>query len=760
MAAARERRAVLLVAEPGAGKTTRVPPALAALGPVLLLEPRRIAARAIARRIADEQGFTLGEQVGWQVRFERRFGPRTRLLVATEGILTARAQQDPLLSGFRVVVLDEFHERSIHADLALAFARQALLARDDLALVVMSATLDPGPIVDYLGGAAVVEVPGRQHPLAIRSAPGLGVAEAARELLADTAGHVLCFLPGLREIDRARGELQGSAGCVVHRLHGALDAAEQEAALAPSRERKLILATNVAETSLTVDAVTAVVDSGQERVMRYDVARGLDRLETQRVSLDSATQRAGRAGRTGPGSVLRLWDPRERLPARREPEIRRIDLAAPVLDVLAWGARPSEFEWFERPEPERLAAALEVLRLLGAADGERLTPLGERLRRIPLPPRLGRLLLACGGSERAAALCALLAEPRALGASMAATAPTTDSDALLALDRLDAGTARSQREQARSIAGAAREAAAASEPPASDDASLRRALFLAFPDRVARRREPGSPRLLLFSGQGASLARESGVRDASWLVALDVQIGPAGGDPLVRMASAVERDWLTPTRREVAHALDASGRVRATGRDLHGALVLAERPVEPDPAAAEALILGALRDRPTDPADAALLARLRFAAIEIDLEAIRRAASAGSLRVPELRLGQRLPRETTQRLREQAPETLRVPSGRELPLEYRDDGGVVASVRLQELFGLAESPRLGPRAEPVTFELLAPNGRPVQVTRDLRSFWQRGYPEVRKELRGRYPRHPWPEDPWTAPPTRRAKPRR
>jgi ATP-dependent helicase HrpB len=760
VAAARERRAVLVVAEPGAGKTTRVPPALAALGPVLLLEPRRIAARAIARRIADEQGFTLGEEVGWQVRFERRFGPRTRLLVATEGILTARAQQDPLLSGFRVVVLDEFHERSIHADLALAFARQAFAARDDLALVVMSATLEPGPIVDYLGGAAVVEVPGRQHPLAVRHAPALGMAAAARELLSETTGHVLCFLPGLREIDRARGELQGAAGCVLHRLHGALDASEQEAALAESRERKLILATNVAETSLTVDGVTGVVDSGQERMLRYDLARGLDRLETQRISEDSAAQRAGRAGRTGPGRVLRLWDPRERLPARREPEIRRIDLAAPVLDVLAWGARPSEFEWFERPEPERLARALELLRLLGAADGERLTPLGERLRRIPLPPRLGRLLLACGGSERAAALCALLSEPRALGPSAPSSAPTTDSDALLALDRLDAGASLSLSEQGRAIASSAREAASASEPSLSDDASLRRALFLAFPDRLARRREPGAPRLLLASGQGASLARESGVRDAEWLVALDVQIGPAGGDPLVRLASAVERDWVTPTRREVVHALDAAGRVRATERDLHGAIVLAERPVDPDPAAAEALILEALQTRPADPADAALLARLRFAGIEIDLDAVRRAASAGALRVPELRLAQWLPREATQRLRQQAPETLRAPSGRELPLDYRDDGSVIASVKLQELFGLAESPRLGPRAEPVTFELLAPSGRPVQVTRDLRSFWERGYPEVRKQLRGRYPRHPWPEDPWTAPPTRRAKPRR
>jgi ATP-dependent helicase HrpB len=338
--ATRDRRVAVVVAPPGAGKTTRVPPALLALGRVVLLQPRRVAARSIARRIALESGSDLGREVGWQVRFDRRFGADTRLLVATEGVLTARLRDDPLLEDFDVVVLDEFHERTVHADLALAFVRQALAARDDLRVVVMSATLDAGAVASFLDGAPVVEAHGSPHDVAIEYAPSLSVGEAVRRVLSRAGGNVLCFLPGAPEIRRVEAELRGMAlptTCRILPLHGALDADSQDAALAPSVERKVILATNIAETSLTVEGTTDVIDTGLQKVMRCDPASGLDRLETERVSLDAASRRAGRAGRTGPGRVLRLWDPREELRKSREAEISRVDLAGPALDVLAWG---------------------------------------------------------------------------------------------------------------------------------------------------------------------------------------------------------------------------------------------------------------------------------------------------------------------------------------------------------------------------------------------------------------------------------------
>ena len=341
--AARRSRAVVVTAPPGAGKTTRVPPALIDDGPVILLQPRRVAARAIARRIAEERGWTIGSEIGWQIRFERRFGVRTRLLVATEGILTARLQQDPLVSEFRTIVLDEFHERSIHADLAIALAKQAWRARDDLRIVVMSATLDAAAVAAFLDGCPVIEVPGRLHAIDITYQPGQSVSDAALDLLGATRGHVLCFLPGAPEIRRTIAEIgsRGGRGVEVIPLHGSLDASEQDAAfrqIACERsQRRIIAATNIAETSVTVPGVTAVVDSGLHKVARYDAERAIDSLELERITGDAAEQRAGRAGRESPGVVRRLWDPRARLRPHREPEIHRVDLSAVVLDVLEWG---------------------------------------------------------------------------------------------------------------------------------------------------------------------------------------------------------------------------------------------------------------------------------------------------------------------------------------------------------------------------------------------------------------------------------------
>jgi len=362
----RRSRAAVVTAAPGAGKTTRVPPALMADGPVILLQPRRVAARAIASRIAFERGWTLGREVGWQVRFERRFSSETRLLVVTEGILTARLQTDPLLSDFRTVVLDEFHERSIHADLALALARQAWRASDGLRIVVMSATLDTAPVSSFLDGCPVVDVPGRIHAVDVAYTPTQSVAGAVADVLPETSGQVLCFLAGAAEIARAARDIQQSVpGVDVVPLHGSLDADAQDLALRPSPHRRVIVATNIAETSLTVPGVTAVVDSGLHKVARYDADRGIDSLETERITADAADQRAGRAGRIAPGVVRRLWDARDRLRPRREPEIHRIDLASTALDVIAWGGDPRTLEWFEPPREEALDAALALLARLG-----------------------------------------------------------------------------------------------------------------------------------------------------------------------------------------------------------------------------------------------------------------------------------------------------------------------------------------------------------------------------------------------------------
>jgi ATP-dependent helicase HrpB len=770
----RERRACVVVAPPGAGKTTRVPPALAVDGPLILLQPRRVAARALARRIAAEQGLTLGEEVGWQVRFERRFSPRTRLLVATEGILTARLQEDPLLAGFLTVVLDEFHERSLHGDLALALARQAARARQDLRLIVMSATLDAEPVAAFLGGCPIVRVAARAYPVEIAYRAGVGVPEAVRDEAPRGGGHVLAFLPGAPEIRAAQAELTSfaaSGGLALLPLHGSLTAEEQDAALAPADRRKLILATNLAETSLTVDGVDLVIDSGLQKVPRYDAGKALDRLETERISRDSADQRSGRAGRTGPGRALRLWDARDRLAEHREAEIHRVDLSGPVLEILAWGGDPLTFEWFEAPPEDALRAALLLLRRLGAVEGRRLTRIGERMRRLRIHPRLARVLEASGASWRAAAACAVLLErlpPRLTG-------ETTRSDVLSLVDRLDVlpGSVRAAARELHALAVRALEERTPAPTPAApspvagaargepgDDETLLRALLLGFPDRVARRRERGSPRLLLASGHGAVLARESGVREPEFLLALDVAAGARGpaSEALVRIASGVEKDWLEADGRETTHAFDASrGAVVATERLLYGRLTLAERLVLPEPAAAAALLAEALVRKGLDEEDETLLRRARFAGLVLDRAQLLAEACAGRTTLAEVRLRAALPSGVLKSVEQLAPETLQVPSGRRVRLEYREDGTVVASVKLQELFGLADSPRIGPRAEAVLLELLAPNGRPVQTTRDLRGFWERTYPEVRKELRGRYPRHPWPEDPWTATPTARTR---
>jgi HrpA-like RNA helicase len=614
----RAQRTAVIVAPPGSGKTTRIPPALTTLGKTILLQPRRVAARALTRRIAHERGWKIGEQIGWQIRFERRFSPRTELLVATEGILTARLQSDPLLSEFRVVVLDEFHERSIHADLALALVRQAAIARGDLAIVVMSATLDAGPLAQFLG-AQVFNIAARTFPIEIEYAPNASLRDVI-----PPKGDALVFLAGAREINRATAELRDFETLP---LHGSLDVDAQERAIAPSPRRKIILATNIAETSLTVEGVNTVIDTGLHKVLRFDPETAIDHLVLERISRDSADQRAGRAGRTAPGRVVRLWDERDILRPHREPEVRRVDLASAVLDIIGWGSDPKTFEWFERPPEDRLDAAIALLAQLGDLD---------ELRKFPLHPRLARVLIDARGADEAVEICA-----------------------------------HQMNEDPRDLSTIVRNILGKSHRRHVDDATLRRALLAGYPDRVAMRRGAG---VLLSSGTGATLAREIDDGRSEFLVVLEIT-----GD-LIRMARPIEREWLTPDRREEVQDGD-----RIVERRFYGALLLHEQTIA------------------------------------------------------------RLP---SPKPKPKTVPTITLPSGRKAKLEFRDDGSVVASVKLQELFGLAESPRVGPDKTPVTFELLAPNGRPVQTTRDLRSFWENTYPEIRRQLSRRYPRHAWPEDPW------------
>lgn len=740
-------RALVVTAPPGSGKTTRLPPALAAHGRVIVLQPRRVAARSLARYIADEQGWTLGDEVGWHVRLERHFTARTRVLLATEGILTARLQHDPLLSGFSTVVLDEFHERSVHADLGLALARQAWLARDDLRLVVMSATMASAQVATYLDQCPVIDVPGVAHPIDVRYMAGATVVEGVTAALGSIEGDVLCFLPGAREIEAARTALAPRLdGIEVVPLHGGLSAGAQDAALRPGGTRRVVLATNIAETSLTVPRVRAVVDAGLQKVATYDAARGLDRLETERITADAATQRAGRAGRLGPGLAIRLWDARDRLRPYREPEIRRVDLAPLLLSVLTWGSF-EEVQWLEPPDPARLSTARTLLRRLGLVDDrDRLTAGGDAVQRLPVHPRLGRLLLDASYARPARLAAAALSELRDLRGD----GVTTNCD----LWTLVGDAARRLPPHiVRTAEGLTGDTDRATRRQALTEDGFRKAVLSAYPDRVARRRDATGPRVQMASGTGATLTPDSGVR-TEWLVALTAQTGD-GLEARIAMATGIEKGWLMPTHRDTQVFVDEVGALRAVRRSMYDALVLHEQAVTPPAETAGATLGAAWLARPRSDEASRLLARLRFADLSVDPLALATRAASGCRRLGEIRLESGLTWQEQQTLERLAPDRLPLPSGRMARLDYRHHGDVVASVKLQELFGLADSPRLGPRQQPVLFELLAPNGRPVQTTRDLRSFWTTTYQDVRKELRARYPKHPWPEDPWTATATHR-----
>jgi len=831
-AALRAGSSAVLVAPTGAGKTTRVPPALLEAGVaaelrIVMLEPRRIAARAAARRMAEENGWILGAEVGYQVRFDRRAGPSTRILVVTEGILVQMLQADPFLEEVGAVLFDEIHERNLQTDLSLAMARRVQRdIRPDLRLLAMSATVDPGPIARYLGDAPVIESQGRLFPVEIEyvdtrrgrleggNEPPLPARADAgvRRALERSPGDVLVFLPGVGEIQRtgeALASLAAERDLAVLPLYGDLPPERQDAVLRPLDRRKVVLATNVAETSITVDGVTAVVDSGQVRRLRYDPATGLDRLELGKVSRASADQRAGRAGRQAPGFCLRLWGEWEHpaLPEREMPEIRRVDLAGPALQLLAWGEGDlAAFDWFEAPDLATLAAATDLLRRLGATGPHGLTPTGAAMARLPVHPRLARLLLEghrLGHSREAALLAALLAErdpfPRSPRFERG-TGPRRSSRSDL-LDRLDALEAFERRDRSGSDlnAGAARFVLQARDQladmirrelgpggaAASDrDEALLRTLLAAYPDRVARRREPRSPRALMIGGRGIRLGEESAVLDPELFLALELDASRIGSqsEALARLASEVDLSWLPAeaVRTAVEVKFDPEReRVVAWKRIRFEDLVLSEAEAPPPAAEAEQVLIQAAAERldralPLEaPEVAGFLARVRslrewmpeIGLPAFDAEDLLRllpVLAAGKRSFAELRrvplldiLRGVLSWEQLQTLEREAPERLEVPSGSRIQVTYEPGRPPVLAARIQELFGLAETPRLAAGRVPVLMHLLAPNYRPQQVTHDLHSFWENTYQQVRKELQGRYPKHAWPDDPWTAKPQRK-----
>ncbi|MBZ9870173.1 ATP-dependent helicase HrpB [Mesorhizobium sp. BR1-1-9] len=793
-------KSAVLVAPPGAGKTTLVPLALLdapwlGTGKIVLLEPRRLAARAAARRMAELLGEEPGATVGYAMRMENRTSARTRILVVTEGVLARMILDDPELPGISAVIFDEFHERSLDGDFGLALALDVQGAlRPDLRLLVMSATLDGARVAKLLSGAPVIESEGRAFPVDIRydeRPPGIAIEDAMakgiRDALADESGSVLAFLPGQREIERTAERLAGKVGADtdIVPLYGMLDGKAQDAAIrpAPARRRKVVLATSIAETSITIDGVRVVIDSGLSRLPRYEPASGLTRLETVRVSKASADQRAGRAGRTQPGVAIRLWraEQTSALPAFTPPEILEADLSGLLLDCAAFGvADPTSLAFLDPPPAPALNEARALLRALDAIDeAGRLTEAGAAMRKLALPVRLAHMVAeaARGGHAGEAAMLAVLLTERGMGGDGA------DLERRLMRFRQErsprATAARQLAERLARQLGGAKNSEAVSAGPL---------LIHAWPDRVAKARgERG--RFVLANGSGAMLDAADPLAGEPFLVVADLQ-GKAQNARIAAAAAISEDDIRSAladrieTRRQTSFDRDRRAvRVRETVR--LGAIMLAERMLPP-PAGAEAdrAMLDALREHGLsllswskeaetlrqrlswlhrglgtpwpDMSDTALLDRLddwllpflsgaaSFAAIDPGV------VSAG--------LTALVPHDLQRRIEALAPTHFDVPSGSRVPIRYDGEWPVLA-VRVQELFGLDRHPAIAGGTVPLTLELLSPAHRPIQTTRDLPGFWRGSWADVRADMRGRYPKHVWPENPLLAAATSRAKPR-
>jgi ATP-dependent helicase HrpB len=821
VASLRAHPTLVLEAPPGAGKTTRVPRALldagmAEHGEIVILEPRRLAARMAARRVADELGEKVGGTVGYQVRFEDVSGPRTRIRFVTEGVLGRKLIASPDLAGIAAVVLDEFHERHLQGDVALALVeRLRRTRRPELRVVVMSATLATGPLAAHLD-APVLRSEGRRFDVAIEHLPqaddrplALQVASAVRRLVAEGLdGDVLVFLPGAGEIRRAREaceKLAAESGLALVPLHGDLSPEEQDTAVRPGTRRKVILSTNVAESSITIQGVVAVVDAGLARVASQAPWSGLPRLRIEKVSRASAVQRAGRAGRTRPGRCLRLYTRAdfESRPEHEAPEIRRLDLAQTELDLAALGA--VDVPWLEPPPEGHVRAARELLLRLRAIDaGGRVTETGRAMLRFAVHPRAARVVVEGerrGVADDACVAAAILAEgdirasSRArFGDSRGQDTATEASDLGAQLDlyreaedsrfsasalraaSLDAGATHAVAKAAKQLErGTRRGGSQHGGKTGSADEELRMALLSGYPDRVAKRVRRGGRQLAMAGGGAAELGEASVVRDAEWMVALDAEERPQGarGGVLVRLASAIEPEWLielfpeeVEERRDVKWNAQAE-RVDAREEMVWRGLVLhtSEGAEPPAQEAARVLSEAALAAGPRAfaPADVLdrWLSRARFAA---SVDASIRAPDDDVVKqtLASLSEGRRSFEELRQAglldalkalagrpgdVDRLAPERVTLAMGRAVTVSY--DGGKPPRIasRLQDFFGMTDGPRVGGGRVPLVLELLAPNQRAVQVTTDLAGFWERHYPAIRKELVRKYPRHSWPEDP-------------
>ena len=796
--------AAVLVAPPGAGKTTRVPLALLdapwlAGRKIVMQEPRRLAARAAARRMASSLGEQVGETVGYRVRLDTRVGPRTRIEVVTDGLFLRMLQDDPSLEGIGCVIFDELHERGLETDLSFALVREAQAAlREDLRVVAMSATLDPGPVAERLGGAPLVESAGRMFPVATRyldrePAGRLEdtVAGAIRRALAEESGSALVFLPGVGEIRRVAERLDPGPDVDVAPLYGDLSPAEQDRAIAPAPagRRKVVLATSIAETSLTIEGVRLVIDSGQMRVPRFSPRSGMTRLETVRVSQASADQRRGRAGRLEPGICYRLWteEGQRGLLPFTPPEILDADLAPMALELALWGADAATLPWLTPPPAAALASARALLADLGALDGGgAITAHGRAMARLGQHPRLAHLVLkgrALGQARLAALLAAILGERDFLRLPPGQRDVDLRHRVDIALGGRRDGALRLILEQARRLMprGAAEE-----RPDVSMTGTL---LALAYPDRIGRRRPGTAGRYLLSGGRGAVLPEGDPMGNEEFVVvgdldgsAQDARIFLAAPISLADIEEAFSDRIAT---EEIVTWSEREGAVLARRRRRLGALVLEDKPLG-SPAAgalATAMIAGirqmglnalpwsdelqrwrervaflrTLDDSWPDLGDAALLATLE----EWLAPFLDGAARRGHLARIDLAAALKtlVPWERQRELDRLAPTHVEVPSGSRVPIDYGNPAEPTLSVRLQEMFGLTDTPRVGGGRMPVTIHLLSPARRPVQVTRDLASFWASGYRSVKAELKGRYPRHYWPDDPLVAEPTARVKPR-
>ncbi|WP_443970959.1 ATP-dependent helicase HrpB [Sphingobium sp. CR28] len=798
LAALRQGANAVLVAPPGAGKTTCVAPALLAepwcTGQVFLLSPRRLAARAAAERMAELAGDKPGGLIGYATRLDSRVSAATRVLVMTEGIFRRRIQEDPALEGVSAVLFDEVHERSLEGDFGLALALDAQGGlREDIRLLAMSATLDGARFSRLMGNCPVVESEGRSHPVDLRHVGRAvetriedAMAGAIRRALAEEgAGDLLAFLPGVGEITRTLDRLAGLGGSVdVLPLHGALDPAAQRAALKPAQagRRKVILATSIAETSLTIDGVRIVVDSGLARRPRHDHAAGVTRLVTERASQAAVVQRAGRAGRQGPGVAYRLWEAAATsgLPPFDPPEILESDLTGLVLDCALWGVPdPAALPWLDPPPAAAVAEARSRLSRIGSLDeAGKITAHGKAVSALPLEPRLAHMLIAMaplGLASLAARLAVLLTE-RGLGG--------TDGDLARRYDRWlkDSGP-RSKSAFQLAERWAALVVAKRSSPPPADEADVARCLLAAFPDRLARRRDSRGEDWISAGGRAFRLDPASSLAGAQWLAVADIQ-GAASG---ARILSAVALDEqtalaLAADRIEMRTTLrwrdDIAG-VEAVRERRIGAIVLARGPDDaPDRADVIAALADAVGARgldllPWSSASRALRTRATFAGeAAIGDEALQGALPdlleatlpAGARRLTQIALDALhgyllglLGHEASRRIERLAPVSFTSPAGSTHAIDYAAPAGPTVELRVQALFGLAAHPVVGSERIPLVLSLTSPAGRPIQTTRDLPAFWAGSWRDVAKEMRGRYPRHPWPDDPASADPTLRTK---